>query len=71
MRAGEPVDTYSALRSFADSWGLLVLFLFFVGVVAWVFRPGSRRQHDDAARMIFRNEDKPGDDAPKEDTHGR
>ena len=56
------METYATLRGFADSWGLLVLFLFFVGVVAWVFRPGSRRRQDDAARMIFRNEDKPGDD---------
>ncbi len=64
------METYSALRGFADSWGLVVLFLFFVGVVVWVFRPGARRKHDDAARMIFRNEDKPKPD-PKDDTHGR
>jgi cytochrome c oxidase cbb3-type subunit 4 len=57
------VESYSALRGFADSWGLVVLFLFFVGVVVWVFRPGARRKHDDAASMIFRNEDKPKDDA--------
>jgi cytochrome c oxidase cbb3-type subunit 4 len=64
------VESYSALRGFADSWGLVVLFLFFVGVVVWVFRPGSRRKHDDAASMIFRNEDKPKPDS-KDDTHGR
>ena len=65
------MEGYSALRSFADSWGLLALFLFFVGVIAWVIRPGARRKHDDAAGMIFRNEDKPRDDEPKDDTHGR
>jgi cytochrome c oxidase cbb3-type subunit 4 len=56
------VEDYSALRGFADSWGLVVLFLFFVGVIAWVFRPGARRKYDDASKMIFRNEDKPKDD---------
>ncbi len=60
------METYSALRGFADSWGLLVLFLFFAGVFVWVFRPGARPLHDDASRMIFRNEDK-----PKDDDHGR
>lgn len=46
-------DVYSLLREFADSWALLVLFLFFVGAFAWVWRPGSRALHDDAARSIF------------------
>jgi cytochrome c oxidase cbb3-type subunit 4 len=56
------VETYSALRSFADSWALVVLVLFFIGVIAWVYRPGAREQQEDAARMIFRNEDRPKDD---------
>jgi cytochrome c oxidase cbb3-type subunit IV len=33
---------YNDLRHFADSWGLLALFLFFIGVVIFAFRPGSR-----------------------------
>jgi cytochrome c oxidase cbb3-type subunit IV len=53
------METYQALRTFADSWGLLVLFLFFIGMVIWLFRPGARRLHDDASRQIFRNEDRP------------
>lgn len=53
------MDTYSLLRQFADSWALLALVLIFVGVIAWVFRPGSRRLHDDAANSIFRNERRP------------
>jgi cytochrome c oxidase cbb3-type subunit IV len=56
------METYSALRAFADTWGLLVMFLIFVGIVFWVFRPGARAKHDDAANMIFRNETKPKDD---------
>ncbi len=55
------MDHYSLLRSFADSWALLVLFLFFIGVIVWIMRPGSREIHRDAASMIFRNESKPRD----------
>ncbi len=56
------METYTALRSIADSYGLLAMFLFFVGVVIWVFRPGGKAAQDDAARMIFRNETEPKDD---------
>ena len=56
------MDTYTALRSFAGSWGLVVGVVAFACVVLWVFRPGARKAQDDAARQIFRNED-----APKKD----
>ena len=56
------METYSLLRQFADSWMLLFLTLFFVGVVFWAFRPGSRSVHDDTARLPFRNEDAPKGD---------
>ncbi|AJE48899.1 cbb3-type cytochrome c oxidase subunit 3 [Celeribacter indicus] len=52
---------YHILREFADSWVLLAMFVFFVGVVVWVFRPGSRKEHRDTAEIIFRNEDKPAE----------
>ena len=54
------MDTYSILREFADSWGLLGLFLVFVGVVLYTFRPGSKKVHDDSAQIPFRNE-RPGE----------
>ncbi|MCA0938879.1 cbb3-type cytochrome c oxidase subunit 3 [Salipiger pacificus] len=53
------MDTYSALRHFADSWGLLLMFLFFLGMVIWIFRPGSKRTHDDAASIPLRNDTAP------------
>jgi cytochrome c oxidase cbb3-type subunit 4 len=56
------METYSTLRALADSWALLAMFLFFVGLIFWVFRPGAREKQDDAARMIFRNETEPKDD---------
>lgn len=61
------MDDYSLLRQFADSWMLLMLFLFFLGVVIWVFRPGSRRKHRDSADIPFRHEDKPAPDASQRD----
>ena len=56
------MDTYSILRQIADSWVLLVMFLFFLGVIVWAFRPGSRQVHDDTANIPFRHEDKPAGD---------
>jgi len=53
------MDRYSFLRQLADSWVLLALTLVFIGVVLFVWRPGSRRLHRDAAESIFRNETKP------------
>lgn len=56
------MDTYTLLRQFADSWMLLFLTLFFIGVVFWAFRPGSRKVHDDTASLPFRNENAPKGD---------
>ena len=63
------METYTFLRAMADSWALLVLVLIFVGVIVFVFRPGSRRVQKDAAESIFRNESRPAaeDDEKKED----
>jgi cytochrome c oxidase cbb3-type subunit 4 len=55
------METYEAMRHFADSWGLLALFLFFAGAVLWAFRPRARALQEDAARVPFRNEDRPGE----------
>lgn len=55
------METYTLLRLFADSWVLLALTLFFVGVVFFAWRPGSRAVHQDAAESIFRNEQRPAD----------
>ena len=53
------METYSLMREFADSWMLLFLFVVFLGVFVWAWRPGSRKIHDDAANSIFRNDKKP------------
>ena len=50
------MDTYTALREFADSWGLLAMTLFFLGVVVFAFRPGSGKSADEAARIPLKDE---------------
>ena len=42
---------YSTFREFADSWGLLYLFLLFVGIILFTFRPGSRDTADRIAKI--------------------
>lgn len=64
------MDSYTFLRHMADSWGLLVMTLFFLGAVFWAFRPGSKAVHDDIANVIFRNETKPAPDPQPGDTAG-
>jgi len=58
----EGQDTYTVFRAFADSWVLLAMFVFFIGVVVWAFRPGSRRIHEDTANIPFRHDEKPAGD---------
>ncbi len=52
-------DTYSFLRTLADSWVMLGIFAFFIGTVIWAFRPGSTEAYADTVNIPFRHEDKP------------
>ena len=63
------METYSLLRQFADSWGMLAMLLFFLGVVIYVLvgRSGSYR---DTAESIFRHEDRPAPDPDDADRSG-
>lgn len=61
------MDTYSLLREIADSWVLLALFAFFIGVVIWAFRPGSRKTHKEAKNIPFKHEDRPAEDRDDEE----
>ncbi|SDE10510.1 cbb3-type cytochrome c oxidase subunit 3 [Ruegeria marina] len=53
------MEQYTLLRQFADSWMLLALFAFFIGVILWVFRPGASKSYSDTANIPFRHQDKP------------
>lgn len=50
-------QTYESLRQFVDSWGLMVTMVIFVVLVAWPFRPGAKAANDEAAQMIFKDDD--------------
>mgnify|MGYP001157853234 CR=1 FL=1 len=50
------METYTAMRHFADSWGLVAMALFFIGAVIFAFRPGSRKNADQAARIPLQDD---------------
>ncbi|MDK1493826.1 cbb3-type cytochrome c oxidase subunit 3 [Sinorhizobium sp. 7-81] len=43
------METYTLMRHFADSWGLVAMMVFFLGVVAFIFRPGAKNAAHQAA----------------------
>jgi cytochrome c oxidase cbb3-type subunit IV len=47
---------YHTLREIADSWGLLLMTVFFIGVVLFAFRPGGRKSAEDAANIPFKED---------------
>lgn len=48
---------YNELRQIADSWGLLMMVVLFTSFVGWTFRPGSKQRLNEAATMIFNDDD--------------
>lgn len=50
------METYTALREFADSWVLAAMALFFVGVIIFAFRPGSGSAAADAACIPLKDD---------------
>jgi cytochrome c oxidase cbb3-type subunit 4 len=51
--------TYDSMRAFADSWGLLLMVLFFAGVVIFVFRPRSKETYDHLSRLPLEDDKAP------------
>lgn len=49
-------STYEGLRQLADSWGLLMMLMVFVGLCAWPFRRGAKNRNSEAANVIFKDE---------------
>ncbi|MDH6267267.1 cytochrome c oxidase cbb3-type subunit 4 [Rhizobium sp. SG_E_25_P2] len=50
------METYEAMRAFADSWGMLAMLAFFIVAIAFTLRPGAKK-HADAAAQIPLKED--------------
>lgn len=49
--------SYDALRHLADSWGLVLMAVLFLVLVGWTFRKGASRHHEQAATMIFKDDE--------------
>ena len=47
---------YETLSKFADYWGMLFLIASFIGVVAFVFRKGSRSTYEDCAKIPLKDD---------------
>lgn len=47
---------YNTMRHLADSWGLVYLFVVFVGVIFFTFRPGSKKQADENANIPLKED---------------
>jgi cytochrome c oxidase cbb3-type subunit IV len=50
------METYTAMRHFADSWGLLAMAAFFVGTVVYTLRPGSKKTAREAADIPLKDD---------------
>nr|CAD6413519.1 CcoQ/FixQ family Cbb3-type cytochrome c oxidase assembly chaperone [Rhizobium sp. Q54] len=50
------MEVYTALRQFADSWALLAMTLFFIGVVLFTLRPGAKALGKDAAQIPLKED---------------
>ncbi|GAB5377331.1 MAG: hypothetical protein AcusKO_37930 [Acuticoccus sp.] len=60
---------YETVRGFADSWGLLLLVILFLAVILFVFRRGSTKRYEDAARIPMESREKPGKPGAQEPGH--
>ena len=50
------MEAYTAMRHFADSWGLLAMTLFFFGVLIFTLRPGGKVPADRAAQIPLKDD---------------
>ena len=48
--------SFEEVRALAGIVGLIFFLVFFLGVLAWTFRPGSRRKFEDASRIPLKED---------------
>lgn len=56
--------TYESMRVFADTWGLVLLFVLFSVLILWLFRRGSTEAFKHAARIPMDAPDHPDGHKP-------
>ena len=47
---------YETFRHLSDSWGLIYMVAVFVIVALFVFRPGSKKQYEDAGNIPLKRD---------------
>jgi len=52
---------YESLASFAQTWGLLMFFAFFLGAGVYALWPRNQQKFDEAARVPLEDSDRPAD----------
>lgn len=50
---------YESLRTFADTWGLVLLVVIFLAVLVYIFRRGSTERYKRAARIPMEAPEQP------------
>jgi cytochrome c oxidase cbb3-type subunit 4 len=50
------MELYTAMRHFADSWGLLAMTLFFVAAIFFTLRPGAKASANEAKQIPLRED---------------
>ncbi|MEM7529318.1 MAG: cbb3-type cytochrome c oxidase subunit 3 [Pseudomonadota bacterium] len=65
------MDTYTLLRAFADSWFLILMTAFFLGIVFYTLRPGARAKahYQNIAEIPLRDHETPIADPKDKETH--
>jgi len=48
---------YTILRELADSWFMLMMFMFFIGVIIFAFRPGTKVSYDRLRNLPLQDDD--------------
>ncbi len=48
---------YTILRELADSWFMLMMFTFFIGVIIFAFRPGTKDSYDRLRNLPLQDDD--------------
>lgn len=50
--------TYEDFSHFAGTWGLVFLFVLFIGAVAYAFWPSNKKKFEKASRLPLNDEEK-------------
>lgn len=47
---------YESFRMFSDSWGLVYMIAVVIAVFAFIFRPGSKKEYEEAGKIPLKRD---------------